>query len=89
MLHRVEQRVRGGHRAALGPSLSGHWSYGDRVSAEGGDLGAALPGLSFQSVPGGAVEPCMGGVVTLAWDNVSCQESADPRQNKMYLCQDE
>lgn len=46
-------------------------------------------GLSFWSIPSGAVELCMGGVVTLAWDNVSCQESADHSQNKMYLCQGE
>lgn len=26
-----------------------------------------------------------GGAVTLAWDNVSCQESADHSQNKMYV----
>lgn len=45
-------------------------------------------GLRFQSIPAGAVEPCMGGAVTSARDNVSCQESADHSQNKMYLCQD-
>lgn len=31
----------------------------------------------------------VGGAVTVAWDNVSCQGSADRSQNKMYLCQDE
>lgn len=70
-------------------SPSGSRSCRDPVIAEAGDPAAVLSGLGFQSIPGGALEPCMGGVVTLARDNVSCRESADPSQNRMYLCQDE
>lgn len=90
MLQRVQQRVRGGQRAAVS-SLCLAMGAGDGANAEGDDLAAAGLGLrlGFQSIPSGAVQPCMGGGVTLAWDNVSCQESADPSQNKMYLCQDE
>lgn len=80
--------VRGGHGAALSQLCLASGAR-DWDNSEGGELAVVALGPSFYIIPGGAVEPCMGGVVTLAWDNVSCQESAEHSQNKMYLCQGE
>lgn len=66
LLRRAWPRVRGGHRAALGPSLSGFsrrcgdWTGGgDPAEAS---LGRGGWGASFSRIPSGAVGPCMGRV---------------------------
>lgn len=66
LLCRAWPRVRGGHEAALGPSLSGFsrrcgdWTGGgDPAEAS---LGRGGWGASFSRIPSGAVGPCMGRV---------------------------